>query len=245
MATSSNSGKRVTRRAFVIGGAGPGAACPRLSSSRTAWAMLRPKRGLSRLHRGQCLGRGQARRHLGHSNRASEMGEGTITGLAQLVAEEPECDWKKVRYEYPTPGQSHARKRVWGEMSTGGSRGIRMSHDYVRRGGAAARLMLLEAAAQQWKVRAGESDRRQRHRQPMPHRSARSAMASWRPLRRRLPHRREGDHAQGPEEMVDRRQTAEAARYGNEAQRRQTVRHRRQIAGHAQRRDQGGPGTRQ
>jgi isoquinoline 1-oxidoreductase subunit beta len=86
----------------------------------------------------------------------SEMGQGTITGLAQLVAEELECDWKKVKYEYPTPGQSHARKRVWGEMSTGGSRGIRMSHDIVRRGGAAARMMLLEAAAQQWKVPATE-----------------------------------------------------------------------------------------
>ena len=86
----------------------------------------------------------------------SEMGQGTITGLAQLVAEELECDWKKVRYEYPTPGESHARKRVWGEMGTGGSRGIRTSQDYVRRGGAAARMMLMEAAAQQWKVPVAE-----------------------------------------------------------------------------------------
>jgi isoquinoline 1-oxidoreductase beta subunit len=56
----------------------------------------------------------------------SEMGQGTITGLAQLVAEELEADWAKVTYEYPTPGQSVARKRVWGDFSTGGSRGIRM-----------------------------------------------------------------------------------------------------------------------
>ncbi|MFN0302288.1 MAG: molybdopterin cofactor-binding domain-containing protein [Burkholderiales bacterium] len=82
----------------------------------------------------------------------SEMGQGTRTGLAQLVAEELECDWKKVATEYPTPGQSHARKRAWGEFSTGGSRGIRISQDYVRRGGAAARMMLLQAAADQWKV---------------------------------------------------------------------------------------------
>ena len=86
----------------------------------------------------------------------SEMGQGTITGLAQLVAEELECDWKKVKYEYPTPGQSQARKRVWGEMGTGGSRGIRTSQDYVRRGGAAARQMLMQAAADQWKVPVGE-----------------------------------------------------------------------------------------
>ncbi len=82
----------------------------------------------------------------------SEMGQGTLTGLAQLVAEELECDWSKVTTEMPTPGQNHARKRVWGEMGTGGSRGIRTSEDYVRRGGAAARMMLLQAAANQWKV---------------------------------------------------------------------------------------------
>ncbi|WP_035673915.1 molybdopterin cofactor-binding domain-containing protein, partial [Bradyrhizobium liaoningense] len=50
----------------------------------------------------------------------SEMGQGSLTGLAQLVAEELECDWTKVTTEYPTPGQSVARKRVWGDFSTGG-----------------------------------------------------------------------------------------------------------------------------
>ncbi|HET7159455.1 MAG TPA: molybdopterin cofactor-binding domain-containing protein, partial [Burkholderiales bacterium] len=86
----------------------------------------------------------------------TEMGQGTLTGLAQLVAEELECDWKKVTTEMITPGQNLARKRVWGDMATGGSRGIRGSQDYVRRGGAAARMMLLQAAADEWKVPAGE-----------------------------------------------------------------------------------------
>jgi len=86
----------------------------------------------------------------------SEMGQGTRTGLAQLVAEELDCDWSKVTTEMPTPGQSLARKRAWGDMSTGGSRGIRTSHDYVRRGGAAARLMLMQAAANRWQVPLGE-----------------------------------------------------------------------------------------
>ena len=86
----------------------------------------------------------------------SEMGQGTRTGLAQLVAEELECDWKKVSTEMPTPGQSVARKRAWGEMSTGGSRGIRISQDYVRRGGAAARIMLVQAAANELKVPVAE-----------------------------------------------------------------------------------------
>jgi isoquinoline 1-oxidoreductase beta subunit len=86
----------------------------------------------------------------------SEMGQGSLTGLAQLVAEELECDWSKVTTEYPTPGQSVARKRVWGDFSTGGSRGIRTSQDYVRKGGATARLMLIQAAADEWKVPASE-----------------------------------------------------------------------------------------
>src|SRR5712671_383010 len=86
----------------------------------------------------------------------SEMGQGTLTGIAQLVAEELECDWNKVATEGITPGRNLASKRAWGEMGTGGSRGIRTSEDYVRRGGAAARLMLLQAAADQWNVPVGE-----------------------------------------------------------------------------------------
>ncbi|WP_088287001.1 molybdopterin cofactor-binding domain-containing protein [Ideonella sp. A 288] len=86
----------------------------------------------------------------------SEMGQGTLTGLSQLVAEELECDWARVRTEYPTPGQNLARQRVWGNFGTGGSRGVRDSHDYVRKGGAAARLMLVQAAAAEWKVPAAE-----------------------------------------------------------------------------------------
>ena len=86
----------------------------------------------------------------------SEMGQGTLTGLAQLVAEELECDWNKVTTEGVTPARNLASKRAWGEMGTGGSRGIRTSQDYVRRGGAVARMMLLQAAADQWNVAVGE-----------------------------------------------------------------------------------------
>jgi isoquinoline 1-oxidoreductase subunit beta len=85
-----------------------------------------------------------------------EMGQGTLTGLAQLVAEELECDWAKVTTEYPTPGQNVARSRVWGNFQTAGSRGVRDSHDYMRKGGAAARQMLIQAAANEWGVPAGE-----------------------------------------------------------------------------------------
>jgi isoquinoline 1-oxidoreductase beta subunit len=86
----------------------------------------------------------------------SEMGQGTITGLAQMVAEELECDWKKVSYEYPSPSENLKRKLAWGSFSTGGSRGIRTSEQYVRKGGAAARMMLIQAAATQWNVPVSE-----------------------------------------------------------------------------------------
>src|SRR3989441_12277505 len=86
----------------------------------------------------------------------SEMGQGTLTGLAQMAAEELECNWSKVTTEYPTPGQSVARKRVWGNFSTGGSRGIREANESVRKGGASARVMLVQPAADGWKVRASE-----------------------------------------------------------------------------------------
>src|SRR4051812_7519904 len=81
-----------------------------------------------------------------------EMGQGTLTGLAQLVAEELDCDWAKVTTEYPTPGQNLARSRVWGNFQTAGSRGVRDSHDYMRKGGATARQMLIQAAANGWQA---------------------------------------------------------------------------------------------
>lgn len=86
----------------------------------------------------------------------SEMGQGTLTGVCQLCAEELECDWSKVSYEFPTPGQNVARKRVWGDFFTAGSRGIRESQEIVRKGGAAARMMLIQAAANEWNVPASE-----------------------------------------------------------------------------------------
>ena len=136
---------KVNRRAFVVGTATAGLSLgfnvPFLTATSAqgapevnAWVVIKPDDTvIIRIAR-------------------SEMGQGTLTGLAQMVAEELECDWSKVTTEYPTPGQSVARKRAWGDFSTGGSRGIRTSQDYVRKGGAAARMMLIAAAANEWKV---------------------------------------------------------------------------------------------
>jgi isoquinoline 1-oxidoreductase beta subunit len=140
---------KMNRRSFVVGSAaagaglaigfdlplgGPQAASANATPELGAWVVIKPDDTVViRMAR-------------------SEMGQGTITGLAQLVAEELECDWSKVTYEYPTPGENVKRKRVWQSYSTGGSRGIRESHQYVREGGASARMMLLQAAANEWKV---------------------------------------------------------------------------------------------
>ncbi|MGI9520044.1 MAG: molybdopterin cofactor-binding domain-containing protein [Hyphomicrobiaceae bacterium] len=135
----------VSRRNFVVGGTAVGfslgfgipfaaLAQPGYPDEINAWVVVRPDETIViRIAR-------------------SEMGQGTLTGLAQLVAEELDCDWSKVETEYPTPATNLERGRVWGSFSTGGSRGIRQSHDYVRQGGAAAREMLIAAAAKAWGV---------------------------------------------------------------------------------------------
>src|SRR6266568_2558435 len=105
---------RMNRRAFVVSAADG-------SPEVTAWVVIRPDDSVViRVAR-------------------SEMGQGTSTGLAQLVAEELDCDWSKVSIEFPTPGQNLARNRIWGNYFTAGSRGIRESNDYVRKAGATAR----------------------------------------------------------------------------------------------------------
>ena len=86
----------------------------------------------------------------------SEMGQGSFTALPMLVAEELECDWSKVKAEYASVAEHLRRNRVYESFSTGGSRSIRSSHEFLRKAGAAARQMLIAAAAQQWGVPASE-----------------------------------------------------------------------------------------
>jgi isoquinoline 1-oxidoreductase subunit beta len=86
----------------------------------------------------------------------AEMGQGAMTGLAMLVAEELQCDWAQVRTEFVSPRQNLRRGRIWGDLSTGASRSIASSQDYLRRAGATARTMLIAAAAARWHVPAAQ-----------------------------------------------------------------------------------------
>jgi len=86
----------------------------------------------------------------------SEMGQGSMTSAPMLVAEELECDWRRVKIEYASANANVKRKRAWGDMASVGSRTIRFSQEYLRKAGATAREMLIAAAAQQWKVPASE-----------------------------------------------------------------------------------------
>jgi isoquinoline 1-oxidoreductase beta subunit len=86
----------------------------------------------------------------------AEMGQGALTGLAMLVAEELECDWAKVSTQFVNAGDDLRRGHIWGDTATGASRSIASSQNYLRRAGATAREMLIAAAAARWGVPAGE-----------------------------------------------------------------------------------------
>src|SRR3984885_5153277 len=82
----------------------------------------------------------------------SEMGQGSFTALAMLVAEDMECDWSRVRAEYVDTHENVVRSRPWGDMVTAGSLAIRASQSYLRKAGAQARTMLIAEAAARWRV---------------------------------------------------------------------------------------------
>ena len=81
----------------------------------------------------------------------SEMGQGVVTSLSMLAAEELECDWKKIRWEF-APADKAYFNPIFGAQGTGGSMSIRASWKPMSQAGAAAREMLIAAAAQKWGV---------------------------------------------------------------------------------------------
>ena len=208
----------VTRRGFVIGGAAAGLSLGMsvpfggnkalaqvgFPDEINAWVVIKPDDTVViRIAR-------------------SEMGQGSLTGLAQLVAEELQCDWDKVTTEYPTPATNLERGRVWQSFSTGGSRGIRESNDYVRQGGAAAREMLIAAAAKEWGVPAAEC---KAEKSVITHAGSGKSTTYGKVAVRGLEDGgAEGRQAEGPEGLDHRRQAGEAARHGRQAGRQADLR---------------------
>jgi isoquinoline 1-oxidoreductase beta subunit len=85
----------------------------------------------------------------------SEMGQGVAMAMPMLVAEELEVDLNKVKIEFAPPGQMYINAMLGGQL-TGGSTSVRDGWDKLRTAGAQARVMLTEAAAQQWKTDASK-----------------------------------------------------------------------------------------
>ena len=86
-----------------------------------------------------------------------EMGQGTYTGLATIVAEELDADWKQVKVEGAPADAKRYNNLFWGPtQGTGGSTAMANSWEQLRKAGAAGRAMLVSAAAKRWKVAAGE-----------------------------------------------------------------------------------------
>jgi isoquinoline 1-oxidoreductase subunit beta len=81
----------------------------------------------------------------------SEMGQSTVTGLAMIAADELECDWQKVRTEF-APADKVYFNPQFGAQGTGASTATRTSWEPLRKAGAAARIMLVQAEAQKWGV---------------------------------------------------------------------------------------------
>jgi len=94
--------------------------------------------------------------HVGTNNNVTlyihkcEMGQGTVTSLSMLLAEELECDWSKIRPAFP------GVDRAYGQQMVVGSQSIRGSYNSLRQAGAQARTMLVQAAAQKWGVDAAQ-----------------------------------------------------------------------------------------
>jgi CO/xanthine dehydrogenase Mo-binding subunit len=86
----------------------------------------------------------------------SEMGQGSMTALPMMIAEELQCDWSKVRIEYASANRNVRENRVYGNMYSHGSMSVRESQKMMQQVGASARERVIVAAAARWKVSASE-----------------------------------------------------------------------------------------
>jgi isoquinoline 1-oxidoreductase beta subunit len=88
----------------------------------------------------------------------SEMGQGILTSLPMIIAEELGCDWSKVKSEYASANRNVRDGGVYGVMGTGGSRSVRTTREPLQQAGASARVRLITAAAKRWQVPVAECE---------------------------------------------------------------------------------------
>src|SRR5579885_1576183 len=147
----------------------------------------------------------------------SEMGQGSMTALPMIVAEELQCDWSKVRVEYASPNRSVRENNVYGDMSSVGSHSVRDSRIKLQQGGA------MECAGVRMQ---GGGQRRQPCRLGPPHQL-------WRAGKRGgADQARGGAGHQGAGALYVHRQAAAARRRAVEGQRRGAICNRHAPAGH-------------
>jgi isoquinoline 1-oxidoreductase subunit beta len=82
----------------------------------------------------------------------SEMGQGVLTSMAIIIAEELECDFARVKVEYASAHRNLVDNNVYQSMGTGGSSSVRRSRVFLQQAGASARARLIAAAAARWGV---------------------------------------------------------------------------------------------
>ena len=169
----------------------------------------------------------------------SEMGQGSMTALPMMIAEELQCDWSKVRIEYASPNRNLRENKVYGPMFSHGSMSVRLSQKKMQQVGASARERLIAAAAARWNVPASEC-------------SAAQSVVTHKPSGQSL---RFGELAadaakvtltaepaiKTPAQFTFIPQGAAAGRRGPQDRRLGQIRHRRASSRHGFRRDHGVP----
>jgi len=91
-------------------------------------------------------------------NSVPEMGQGSLTTMPMIIADEMDAEWSKIKIEQAPANPQLYANPVTGAQAYGGSRGVRDHFEMWRKAGAAARQMLMQAAAQEWNVKVEEVD---------------------------------------------------------------------------------------
>ena len=229
---------RVSRRNLLLAGAAVGGGLA-IGINPLRWIAVLAAETFTGNH---AMGRDPRRRYGRRAHRTFGDGAGRPYRARAARGGGARCDWNKVTWEYPTPAENLARDRVWGDFETGGSYSIWGSHERLRKAGAAARTMLVQAAANGWNVPAAECtvdkgviSHRAWDRKTTYGSVARAAARLDVPKDVAL---------KDSEGLEDHRQVAEATRHGRQADRQADLRRRSEVARHAERGDQGVPGVR-